>query len=211
MFKLFKTLGKKEALMAVICLLLIFGQVWLELKMPDYMSEITVLVQSEGSQMNDILRNGAYMLACALGSLVSAIIVGYIAATISATLSMKVRKKLFDKVENLAMHEVKQFSTSSLITRTTNDITQIEMLVAMGLQLLLKAPITAVWAITKILDKSTNIESDILNCGTGYQSMIILSILEAYVKLAQKRTEYILIIEEPEVYLHPSLQRKIRT
>ena len=154
MFKLFKTLGKKEALMAVICLLLIFGQVWLELKMPDYMSEITVLVQSEGSQMNDILRNGAYMLACALGSLVSAIIVGYIAATISATLSMKVRKKLFDKVENLAMHEVKQFSTSSLITRTTNDITQIEMLVAMGLQLLLKAPITAVWAITKILDKS---------------------------------------------------------
>ena len=154
MFKLFKTLGKKEALMAVICLLLIFGQVWLELKMPDYMSEITVLVQSEGSQMNDILRNGAYMIACALGSLVSAIIVGYIAATISATLSMKVRKKLFDKVENLAMHEVKQFSTSSLITRTTNDITQIEMLVAMGLQLLLKAPITAVWAITKILDKS---------------------------------------------------------
>ena len=154
MFKLLKNLGKKELLMALICLLLIFGQVWLELKMPDYMSEITVLVQSEGSQMNDILRNGAYMLACALGSLVSAIIVGYIAATISATLSMKVRKKLFDKVENLAMHEVKQFSTSSLITRTTNDITQIEMLVAMGLQLLLKAPITAVWAITKILDKS---------------------------------------------------------
>ena len=139
---------------STVCLLLIFGQVWLELKMPDYMSEITVLVQSEGSQMNDILRNGAYMLACALGSLVSAIIVGYIAATISATLSMKVRKKLFDKVENLAMHEVKQFSTSSLITRTTNDITQIEMLVAMGLQLLLKAPITAVWATTKILDKS---------------------------------------------------------
>ena len=154
MFKLLKNLGKKELLMALICLLLIFGQVWLELKMPDYMSEITVLVQSEGSQMNDILRNGAYMLACALESLVSAIIVGYIAATISATLSMKVRKKLFDKVENLAMHEVKQFSTSSLITRTTNDITQIEMLVAMGLQLLLKAPITAVWAITKILDKS---------------------------------------------------------
>ena len=154
MFKLLKNLGKKELLMALICLLLILVQVWLELKMPDYMSEITVLVQSEGSQMNDILRNGAYMLACALGSLVSAIIVGYIAATISATLSMKVRKKLFDKVENLAMHEVKQFSTSSLITRTTNDITQIEMLVAMGLQLLLKAPITAVWAITKILDKS---------------------------------------------------------
>ena len=192
MFKLFKTLGKKEALMAVICLLLIFGQVWLELKMPDYMSEITVLVQSEGSQMNDILRNGAYMLACALGSLVSAIIVGYIAATISATLSMKVRKKLFDKVENLAMHEVKQFSTSSLITRTTNDITQIEMLVAMGLQLLLKAPITAVWAITKILDKSwqwsaiTAVAVAILLTTVGTLIAIILPRFKVVQKLIDK-------------------------
>ena len=93
--------------------------------------------------MSEIVKNGGYMLACALGSLLSAIIVGYMTATISATLSMKVRKKLFDKVENLAMHEVKQFSTSSLITRTTNDITQVQMFVAMGLQLLIKAPITA--------------------------------------------------------------------
>jgi ATP-binding cassette subfamily B multidrug efflux pump len=154
MFKLFKTLGKKELLMALICFVLIVGQVWLELKMPDYMSEITVLVQTEGSQMSEIVKNGGYMLACALGSLLSAIIVGYMTATISATLSMKVRKKLFDKVENLAMHEVKQFSTSSLITRTTNDITQVQMFVAMGLQLLIKAPITAAWAITKILNKS---------------------------------------------------------
>ena len=154
MFKLFKTLGKKELLMALICFVLIVGQVWLELRMPDYMSEITVLVQTEGSQMSEIVKNGGYMLACALGSLLSAIIVGYMTATISATLSMKVRKKLFDKVENLAMHEVKQFSTSSLITRTTNDITQVQMFVAMGLQLLIKAPITAAWAITKILNKS---------------------------------------------------------
>ena len=154
MFKLFKTLGKKELLMALICFVLIVGQVWLELKMPDYMSEITVLVQTEGSQMSEIVKNGGYMLTCALGSLLSAIIVGYMTATISATLSMKVRKKLFDKVENLAMHEVKQFSTSSLITRTTNDITQVQMFVAMGLQLLIKAPITAAWAITKILNKS---------------------------------------------------------
>ena len=154
MFKLFKTLGKKELLKALICFVLIVGQVWLELKMPDYMSEITVLVQTEGSQMSEIVKNGGYMLACALGSLLSAIIVGYMTATISATLSMKVRKKLFDKVENLAMHEVKQFSTSSLITRTTNDITQVQMFVAMGLQLLIKAPITAAWAITKISNKS---------------------------------------------------------
>ena len=192
MFKLFKNLGKKELLMALICLLLILGQVWLELKMPDYMSEITVLVQSEGSQMNDILRNGAYMIACALGSLVSAIIVGYIAATISATLSMKVRKKLFDKVENLAMHEVKQFSTSSLITRTTNDITQIEMLVAMGLQLLLKAPITAVWAITKILDKSwqwsaiTAVAVTILLTTVGTLIAIVLPRFKVVQKLIDK-------------------------
>ena len=154
MFKLFKTLGKKEIVMALLCAVLIVGQVWLELRMPDYMSEITVLVQTEGSQMSEIIKNGAYMLACALGSLISAVFVGYMASTISATLSMNVRKKIFDKVENLAMHEVKQFSTSSLITRTTNDITQVQMFVAMGLQLLIKAPITAIWAITKILNKS---------------------------------------------------------
>ena len=126
----------------------------LELKMPDYMSEITKLVQTEGSQMKDILVNGGYMLTCALGSLVAAVITGYITSRISSNFSKTIRKKLFNKVEDLAMQEVKQFSTSSLITRTTNDITQIEMLIAMGLQLLIKAPITAIWAITKILNKS---------------------------------------------------------
>jgi ATP-binding cassette subfamily B protein len=154
MLKLFKNLTLKDLIVAFICLILVVGQVWLELKMPDYMSEITVLVQTEGSNMKDIIVNGGYMLACALGSLISAVIVGFFASNLSARFSMIVRKKLFDKVENLAMHEIKQFSTSSLITRTTNDITQIQMLVAMGLQLMIKAPITAVWAITKILNKS---------------------------------------------------------
>ena len=155
MFKLLKNINKKQWFFIMISFVLIIGQVWLELKMPDYMSEITVLVQSEGSNMKDILINGGYMLACALGSLLSAIIVGYLVSNISATFSMKVRKKLFNKVENLSMHEVKQFSTSSLITRTTNDITQVQMLISMGLQLLIKAPITAIWAISKILNKST--------------------------------------------------------
>ena len=141
MFKLFKNFGKKDIAVMLICIILIVLQVWLELKMPDYMSEITVLVQTEGSQMSDILANGGYMMACAFGSLVSAIIVGYLVANLAATLSMKIRKKLFTKVENLAMNEVKGFSTSSLITRTTNDITQIQMLVAMGLQMAIKAPI----------------------------------------------------------------------
>lgn len=154
MIRLLKNLTKREFFIAVICFILIFAQVWLELKMPDYMSEITMLVKTEGSEMIEILKNGGYMLACAFGSLITAIITGYLAAQISSTFSMKVRKKVFDKVEDLSMQEVKQFSTSSLITRTTNDVTQIEMLIAMGLQLLIKAPITAVWAITKILNKS---------------------------------------------------------
>ena len=154
MLKLIKNFTKKEWILALMCLVLVVTQVWLELKMPDYMSEITKLVQTEGSQMKDILVNGGYMLTCALGSLVAAVITGYITSRISSNFSKTIRKKLFNKVEDLAMQEVKQFSTSSLITRTTNDITQIEMLIAMGLQLLIKAPITAIWAITKILNKN---------------------------------------------------------
>lgn len=154
MFKLLKNLGKREAILAMVCVVLIVGLVALELKMPDYMSEITVLVQSEGSQMSEIIKNGAYMLGCALGTLALAIIVGYFTSNIAANFSMKIRKKIFDKVGNLAMSEVKQFSTSSLITRTTNDITQLQMVIAMGLMISIRAPITAIWAITKILNKS---------------------------------------------------------
>lgn len=154
MLKLFKNFTKKDWLFILIALVLIFTQVWLELKMPDYMSEITQLVQTEGSEMKDILINGGYMLACAFGSLVAAVVTGYITSKISSNFSKNIRKKIFTKVENLAMQEVKQFSTNSLITRTTNDVTQIEMLIAMGMQLLIKAPITAIWAVTKILNKS---------------------------------------------------------
>ena len=154
MLKLIRNFTKKEwALMFISALFIIF-QVWLDLKMPDYMSEITQLVQTKGSSLNEILTQGIYMLLCAGGSLVSSMIVGYFVANLAAQFSMKVRKKLFDKVENLSMHEVKMFSTSSLITRTTNDITQVQMLIAMGLQMMIKAPITAIWAITKILNKS---------------------------------------------------------
>ncbi len=191
MFKLLKNISKKQWFFIMVSFILIVGQVWLELKMPDYMSEITVLVQSEGSNMKDILINGGYMLACALGSLLSAIIVGYLVSNISATFSMKVRKKLFNKVENLSMHEVKQFSTSSLITRTTNDITQVQMLISMGLQLLIKAPITAIWAISKILNKSaewsviTAIAVAILLTTIG----IIMIIVLPKFKIVQKLTD----------------------
>lgn len=182
MIKLLKNLGKKEWLLATICLILIIGQVWLELKMPDYMSEITILVQTQGSEMSEIVKNGGYMLACAFGSLVSAIIVGYIASGISATFSMKVRKKLFNKVGNLGMSEIKQFSTSSLITRTTNDITQIQMVIAMGLQLSIKAPITAIWAITKILNKSWQWSSL-----TAVGVVILLSVIAVLMSIVMPR------------------------
>ena len=154
MFKLIKNLRKKEWILSFVIFVLVIVQVWLELKMPDYMSQITKLVQTEGSKMTDILINGGYMLACAFGSLLAAIVVGYLVSKVSATFSMIIRKKVFDKVVNLAINEVKQFSVSSLITRTTNDITHIQMAVAMGLQMLIKSPITAVWAVTKILNKS---------------------------------------------------------
>ncbi len=182
MIKLLKYLGKKQWIFVLICFILIFGQVWLELKMPDYMSEITVLVQTEGSQMSDIIENGAYMLACSIASLIDSIVVGYIISNISATFSKKIRKKLFNKVENLAMNEVKNFSTSSLITRTTNDITQIQMLIAMGLQLMIKAPITAVWAITKILNKSWQ-----WSALTGAGVAILLGVISVIIVIVMPR------------------------
>lgn len=154
MIKLLKKLTKKNWLFVLISVILIVFQVWLELKMPDYMSNITQLVQTKGASMNDILREGSYMLLCALGSLLSAVVVGYFISNITASFSFNVRESIFKKVLNLDTSEVKNFSTSSLITRTTNDITQIEMFLGMGLQLLIKAPITAGWAITKILNKN---------------------------------------------------------
>lgn len=153
MFKLFKNLSKKDLLYVVICVVLIVFQVWIELKLPDYMSTITRLVQTEGSTMSEIIKQGAYMLACAGGSLLSAIIVGYFAANVAASFSKTVRGKIFSQVENFSTSEIKKFQTSSLITRTTNDVTQVEMLIGMGLQMMVKAPIMAVWAIMKILNK----------------------------------------------------------
>lgn len=191
MLKLLKNLTKKDWILTLFSIILIIGQVWLELKMPDYMSEITVLVKKEGSQMKDILINGGYMLSCALGSLVLAVIVGYLVSSIAADLSKNTRKKLFDKILSLDIDEVKNFSTSSLITRSTNDITQVQMIVAMGLQLMIKAPITAIWAITKILNKSWQ-----WSVITGVAILIILSFVVSLMvvvmpkfKIVQKLTD----------------------
>ena len=154
MFKLFKNFNTKDLLIIILCIIFVVIQVWLDLKLPDYMSSITRLVQTEGSSMNEIILQGVYMLLCAFGSLLSAICVGYMSSLLSANFSKILRKKIFNKVEDFGTEEIKKFSTSSLITRTTNDVTQIEMLISMGLQLLIKAPIMAVWAISKILNKS---------------------------------------------------------
>ena len=170
MLKLFKNFTKKDYLLILISLLLIVFQVWLDLKIPDYMSEITKLVQTEGSQMSDILYQGGFMLLCAFGSLVSAILVCYLTSLISASFSLNLRKDLFEKVENFSMQEIKKFSTSSLITRTTNDITNIQMFISMGMQLVIKAPITAIWAVFKILNKSWQ-----WSAITGVAVLILLS------------------------------------
>ena len=154
MFKIFKNFTKKDVFLILICIFLIVFQVWLDLKLPDYMTAITKLVQTDGSKVTDVLKQGGYMLLCAFGSLASAIFVGYLASMISATFSKNLRKKLFENVESFGMEEIKRFSTSSLITRTTNDITNVQMFISMGLQMLIKAPITAAWAIFKILNKS---------------------------------------------------------
>ena len=153
MLKLFKKFSKKDVLFIIISIIMIIAQVYLDLKTPDYMSEITQLVKTQGSQMSDIWKNGSMMLVCSLGSLILTIITGYLVANVAANLSKNIRKEIFEKVESLGLHEVKEFSTSSLITRTTNDISQIQSFVAMGLQVLVKAPITAIWGIRKILNK----------------------------------------------------------
>lgn len=153
MIKILKFLTKKDWLFILCSFVFVVVQVYLDLKLPDYMSEITMLVQTPGSEMSEILSAGGYMLLCALISLVASFIVGYFAARIASNLSWVLRGNVYDKIEGFSMAEINKFSTSSLITRSTNDITQVQNIVAMGLQLMMKAPITAIWAISKILGK----------------------------------------------------------
>jgi ATP-binding cassette subfamily B protein len=154
MVKIFRYLSKTEYALSVVSLLFIIAQVWLDLKLPDYMNEITKLVQTEGSEMSEILSAGGMMLLCAVASLLSAVIVAVVVAKIAANYSARLREKLFGKVQSLSTEEINHFSIPSLITRTTNDITQVQMLIVMGLQAMVKAPILAVWAILKISNKS---------------------------------------------------------
>ncbi len=155
MIRIFRHLRTKEWCFVILSVLFIVAQVWLDLRLPEYMTEITALVQTEGSEMAEIYSAGGKMLLCALGSLITSVVVGFFAAQVAANLSRRLRREIFEKVESFSMEEISGFSTDSLITRSTNDITQIEMIVAMGLQLIVKAPIMAVMAILKIQDKGT--------------------------------------------------------
>ena len=154
MIKLFKYLRKKDWLYIVISLCFIVCQVWLDLKIPDYMSEITRLIQTPDSALGDVLVVGMKMLGCALLSMAATFIVGYFVAVVAAGLSRRLREAVYDKVISFSMEEMGKFSTASLITRSTNDISQVQMVIAIGLQASVKAPIMAAWAITKIINKN---------------------------------------------------------
>ena len=172
MLKMFKNFTKKDWMIVLVIIIFICGQVWLDLKLPEYMSEITRLIETEGSKMSEILKQGGFMLGCAMLSLISAFIVGYIAALVSSGFSRTLRSKVFNKVESFSLKEMKKFHTSSLITRTTNDVTQMEMLIGMGMQMIIKAPIMAIKAVSKILDKSYE-----LSMLTGVGVVILLVVI----------------------------------
>ena len=191
MIKIFKNLEKKDLLIVLIVIALVVFSVFLDLRMPEYMSEITKLVQTEDSTMNEILLAGLYMIICAVLSLGCTIIVGYLTSLLSARFSRTIRRKIFEKVESFGIAEIKKFSTSSLITRTTNDVSQIEMLLAMGLQLLIKAPVMAIWALMKILGKSGELT---LVTAVGVVivvvvNLIIISIVSPRFQRIQKLTD----------------------
>lgn len=154
MIKLLKKMGKREVLMAVLCALLVLGQVYFDLTLPDYMTDLTMMLNTAGSETSDILNVGLKMLGCTLASAALAIVCGYLSAKTASGFSYTIREKLFNHVMDMGSEEMQDFSIPSLITRTTNDITQIQMIVSMGLQMIIKSPIMAVWAVIKILGKS---------------------------------------------------------
>lgn len=179
MLKIFKNLRAKEWLFFCISFLFIVLQVWLDLKLPDYMSGITMLVQVPGSEMSEIIKTGGFMMICALGSLGASVVVAGLAAKIASELSARLRGMVFDKVQSFSMKEINNFSTNSLITRSTNDITQIQTFIVMGLQMLIKAPIMAIWALCKITGKSWE-----WSAATGISVLVLVVIVGTCIFIA---------------------------
>ena len=179
MFNLFKKLNKKQSLIILVSIVFIAFQVYLDLKLPDYMQEITSLLQSSSTKIKDILIPGGKMLSCAFLSLLGAFITGYLTSLLSSSFSKNLRSDIFRKVNDLEEAKIKGFTTSSLITRTTNDVTQIQMFLSMGLQLMIKAPIMAVWAIIKIVNK--NLTWSMVTGGAVLLLLIMIIVLVIFV------------------------------
>ena len=182
MLRIFKNFRKQEVVLALFSVVFVVAQVWLELKLPDYMREITSLITTQDSAMHDILIAGGKMLFCAFGSLLVTILVAVCASRIASNFSAIVRGKLFDKVQSFSMEEIGRFSTASLITRSTNDVTQVQMLIVMGLSIMLRAPIMAVMAILKIVDKSWQ-----WTLSTGVSVVVLLVVVIICVSLCMPK------------------------
>lgn len=193
MIKLLKRMGKREVLMAVLCALLVLGQVYFDLTLPDYMTDLTMMLNTAGSETSDILNVGLKMLGCTLASAALAIGCGYLSAKTASGFSYTVREKLFNHVMDMGSEEMQDFSIPSLITRTTNDITQIQMIVSMGLQMIIKSPIMAVWAVIKILGKSWEL-SAVTAAFVVVICVFVLAVMATCIprfRIVQKRTDKI--------------------
>lgn len=182
MFKLLRRFNKREYSMIVISTVFIAAQVWLELKIPDYMTQITNALGTRGSTTMDILKPGSIMLGLSILSMISAVIVGYFAARVAAGFSARLRGNVFNQVMDYSTEDINQFSIPSLLTRSTNDITQIQQFIAMGLQVIIKAPIMAVWAITKIANKGWQ-----WTMATGIAVLLLVVMLTFVLVLVQPR------------------------
>ena len=196
MLKLLQKMRRREWGMAAVCVLFILGQIYFDLSLPDYMSDLTVLIKTPGSTMSDILQTGAEMLGCTLASAVLCVICGYLTAKVAAGFSYSTRELVFQKIADFGQEEMMTFSVPSLINRTTNDITQIQMLVAMGLQIIIKSPIMAVWAVIKIVGKSWTLSAITAGFVAALLVMmvVIISVVVPRFRRVQKLTDHINLV-----------------
>lgn len=196
MLKLIKRLRRNDILMALACSVLVLGQIYFDLKLPDYMSNLTVLIETPGSTMGDILNTGLEMLGCTLASAALCIICGYLTAKVAAGFALTTREAVFNKIADFGQYEMMHFSVPSLINRTTNDITQVQMVIAMGLQLLIKSPIMAVWAVIKIIDKSWELSA--ITAGFIVALLMVIIVIIVLVlprfRRVQKLTDHINLV-----------------
>ena len=196
MLKLIKRLRRNDILMALACSVLVLGQIYFDLKLPDYMSNLTVLIETPGSTMDDILNTGLEMLGCTLASAALCIICGYLTAKVAAGFALTTREAVFNKIADFGQYEMMHFSVPSLINRTTNDITQVQMVIAMGLQLLIKSPIMAVWAVIKIIDKSWELSA--ITAGFIVALLMVIIVIIVLVlprfRRVQKLTDHINLV-----------------